>query len=353
MEQQAKKYHARDLSQFASTILQHKGMEAEKAAVVAQTLLESDLMGHPTHGLALLHPYYHAIDRGDINLKGHYEVLQDSGTSALWDGKHLPGAWLVHQAIDTALERIKTHPIVTLVIKESHHIGCLAAYPERATEKGLVMLLACSDPAYNRVAPFGGVTGAYSPNPIAGGFPTEGDPVIFDISTSATAGGVIGKALREDKKLSHPWLITQEGKISNDPETFSGDTPSNILPLGGMDTGYKGFALGIMVDALTLALGGHGRADQPKGWETSVFLQIIDPAFFGGKEGFTREMQYLKNQCLAATPIDEQNPVRMPGERALKMRAEQQKNGLILAHSICVELEKLSKKTGIPLPNVL
>ena len=347
----SQKFNAEDLLQFAYRILKQGGLDSGKAQIVAKTLLESDLMGHPTHGLALLHPYVKELESGGMNPTGEPEVIQDKASTLTWNGRHLPGAWLTHKAIDLALERIKSHPIITVVIRQSHHIGCLAAYPERATEKGLV--LACADPKYNRVAPFGGLTGVYSPNPIAAGFPTLSEPIIFDISTSATAGGVINKAYKENTHLPHPWLLDNQGNPTADPKTFFSETPSTILPLGGLDTGYKGFALGIMVDALTLALGGRGRADEPEGWESSVFLQIIDPEHFSGLDKFTRETQHLKDQCLASTTPPNHPPVRMPGDRALQLRAEQLKKGVRLDAVIVRALLALADKYQVSIPESL
>ncbi len=349
------RYRADELEQFASRLFSKAGIEEEKAQCMAKTLLESDLMGHTTHGLSLLKPYLMSIEQGHMTKQGEPEVIQDTGASITWNGRCLPGAWLTHQAIDLAFDRIKEHPVITVAIQHSHHIGCLAAYPERATEKGLMMLLSCSDPGFDRVAPFGGLTGAYSPNPIAAGIPTSGLPIIFDISTSETAAGMVNQAHKSGKPLPHPWLLDNKGQATDDPGTFyDPEVASTILPLGGLSTGYKGFALGIMVEAMTTALSGHGRADQPIiGWLSSVFLQIINPDAFAGSAAFTNQMDYLVDKCLNSAVAEGKPPVRLPGQRALRLRDQYRKEGVPLMPFIVEGLQHMGQVYKVEMPEAV
>jgi len=331
------RYNAEELIRYASTRLEEVGLGAVRSRVIAETLVEGDLMGHNTHGIKLLIPYIEQLQEGKMRTIGEPEVIYDSGSTLTWDGQYLPGPWLVHEAIDEALSRIQEQPVMTLTISKSHHIGCLAAYPQRATREGLMMLLACSDPRNRSVAPFGGVHGAYSPNPIAGGIPTNGDPVIFDLSSSETAVGRVMEARDKGIKLPYPWLHDPKGNTTNDPVTFFKDPPSTILPLGGPDTGHKGFALGLLVEALTNGLSGHGRKDEPDRWGASVFLQIIDPDAFGGKKSMLEEISCLAERCYNSPSIEEQK-VRLPGSRALNLKDEQMKNGVKIEKRVSEEI---------------
>lgn len=349
------RFKANEVLQFARQVFENAGLDAEKAQSVAATLLESDLMGHTTHGLALLKPYLISIEQGHMTKNGVPAVIKDTGASITWDGRQLPGAWLTHQAIDLAFERIQEHPVVSIAIQQSHHIGCLAAYPERATEKGLMMLLSCSDPGFNRVAPYGGTTGVYSPNPMAAGIPTSGSPIIFDISTSETAAGMVNQSHRSGERLPHPWLLDNKGQVTDDPATFyDPEVASTILPLGGLETGYKGFALGIMVEAMTTALSGHGRADAPFiGWLSSVFVQIIDPDAFAGSTAFKDQMDFLVEKCLASEVPEGKPPVRMPGQRALKLRDQYRQEGVPFRAFVAEQLRQMGKKYKVEMPIAL
>ena len=64
-----------------------------------------------------------------------------------WDGQRLPGVWLTARAIDIAVPRARQYGTATVVIRRSHHIACLGAFLTRATDQGLMILLASSDPA--------------------------------------------------------------------------------------------------------------------------------------------------------------------------------------------------------------
>ena len=108
-----KRFNAKQLHDFGMRVLTKGGLSEERASIVATTLLESDLMGHPTHGLALLAPYLTSIKNGHMTLEGEPEVLRDQGGSITWNGNLLPGTWLVHKAIDLAFERVKYHPVTT------------------------------------------------------------------------------------------------------------------------------------------------------------------------------------------------------------------------------------------------
>lgn len=343
-------YRHTDLLGFAQRLLEAAGLASDRAGVVAEVLVEGDLLGHTTHGLAQLPGYLNAIATGGMALTGEPEVVTDRGASVLWDGRRLPGPWLVVWAIELALERAAAHGTATVVIRRSHHIACLAAYLTRVTSRGMVVVLQSSDPSVASVAPFGGVKAFITPNPIAAGFPTSGEPVLMDISTSTTTNGLTGRLKGEGRTLDHPWLLDAGGQPSADPAVLFTDPPGSILPLGGTDTGHKGYALGLLVEALTAALGGFGRADASEGWGAAVFLQVIDPAAFGGLDGFLRQTSWLAETARATPPVPGAGAVRLPGARGLALRARQLADGVELYPSIMPALAPWADRLGVRPP---
>lgn len=341
------RYSAESLLRFATTLLERSGMATNLAADVAATLVEGDLLGHDTHGLALLAGYLAELERGGMARSGSHEVINQRGATALWDGKRLPGPWLVLRAMEVATRMALQHGTGTVVIRRSHHIACLAAYLRRATEQGLVMLLACSDPNSASVAPFGGTRAVFTPDPLAAGFPTAGDPVLIDISASLTSNGLTNRLQRQNRKLEHPWLIDAAGTPSRDPAVLFTSPPGTILPLGGTEAGHKGYSLALMVEMLTGGLAGFGRADPKEGWGAAVWLQMIDPYAFGGRDAFERQMQWIADACHLNAPADPDKPVRLPGEAGLARRSHQLAHGVLLNPDILAALRPWVEQSGL------
>ncbi len=344
------RYSAEQLTDFAHALLVRAGLDAPLAQDVATILVEGDLLGHDTHGLALLAPYLAEIEKGSMTRDGIFAVLNERGATALWDGRRLPGPWLVLRALDVAKHKALEHGTGTVVIRRSHHIACLAAYLRRATDEGLAMLLICSDPNAASVAPFGGTRAVFTPNPIAVGFPTAKDPVLVDISASLTTNGMTNRLHRQGRTLQHDWLIDADGKSSNDPRVLFDKPPGTILPLGGTEAGHKGFGLALLVEMLTGGLGGFGRADPKEGWGATVFVQIIDPEAFGGRAAFARQMQWIANACRDNPPAAGGPPVRMPGDNGLRKRRDQLEHGVMLNPEILPALEAWAARLGVAVP---
>jgi L-lactate dehydrogenase len=348
----ATRYPADALRGCAAAMLAAAGLPQERAAVVAEILLEADLMGHTTHGLQLLPAYLQELANGTMTATGEPAVVADHGAAVTWDGDFLPGPWLVVRALELAFARVARHRVVTVAIRRSHHIGCLAAYLTRATDRGLVIVLMGSDPSGGSVAPHGSIARRYTPNPIAAGWPTGGDPVLLDISASTTTNGMTERMYREGKgeRLGGKWLIDGRGEASDDPAVLFADPPGAILPLGGLELGHKGFALGLLVETLSAALGGHSRGEAEKRWTGDVFLQVIDPDGFAGRDAFLRATSWLAESCRTAPVKPGNPPVRLPGARGLALRAQQLRDGVALYPTIMPALAPWAERLGVAPP---
>jgi L-lactate dehydrogenase len=335
---------------FGKSLLISCGLPEESARDVAEVLLEGDLLGHTTHGFNLLPLYLKSLAEGGMEKIGEPKIISDHDSAFTWDGRYLPGPWLVRRAIALAQERLAKHPVVTIAIQQSHHIGCLQAYLKPVTDAGFLILLSCSDPANRVVAPHGGVAPRFSPNPIAVGIPTNGEPVLIDISTSATANNLCLRLAAAGEKLPGPWIVDREGNLSDDPKILR-DGNGALLSLGGLDMGYKGFALALFVEAITNALSGNGRANRTKRWGASVFLQLINPNSFGGREAFLRETSFLAQSCLDTPVPAGKPPVRLPGQGALARRAAQLAKGVELYPTIMPALAPWAETLKVKLPS--
>lgn len=333
------------LTDFAARALRAAGMPGEPANVVAGSLVEADLYGHTTHGLALLSEYVEELEAGTMTTEGKPDVLSDFGAVACWNGRRLPGIWTTVLAVEAATAKADKFGIGAVAVRKSHHIGCLATYLEKPARDGYALLVMCSDPSDAHVAPYGGLNPVFTPNPIAAGLPGDPDPVMIDISTAITSRAMCARTQAVGKRLPGPWVQDREGRASDDPACL--DDGGTILPIGGTDHGHKGFALSLLVELLTQGLSGHGRADQPSEWGASVLVLAMAPAAFASNEAFLRQARWLADTCQGAQPITATAPVRLPGTKALARRAAMLTGGLPIEPELADELNILAKRFGM------
>jgi L-lactate dehydrogenase len=342
------RYAVADLRTFAAALFRAAGLDADKPDVTAEVLVDADLMGHTTHGLALAPRYLQEIDSGSMAISGEPAIVSDRGACVCWDGRRLPGVWLTSKAMDLAVERVGQYGTVTVAIGNSHHVGCLAAFLPRATDKGFLAVVSSSDPSQRTVAPFGGRQPVFTPNPVAVGIPTAGDPLLIDTSASITTNNMGARMVREKRRFPGEWAIDAAGMPTSDPAALTAG--GSILPAGGLDHGHKGYGWALIVEALTQGLAGFGRASEPIGWGACVFVQVMDPAAFGGRDEFLRQMTWLADACRASAPRPGVDRVRVPGENALARKRKALTSGVVLYPGVIGALRPFAERLAVPLP---
>lgn len=338
-----------DLRAWAAAVLAARDVAPEIARSVAETLVEGDLLGHDTHGLFLLGPYLGKLAEGAVKGEGTPEIVSDRPGAALWDGGMILGPWLTAEAIRAASVKARETGVGAVVIRRAGHIACLAAYLEAPARDGLMVEIFSSDPDTASVAPFGGREAVFTPNPLAVGFPTEGDPVMIDISSSITTNGMSARLEAAGERFPGAWLLDADGAPTDDPSVFSRKPKGTIQLLGGVDAGHKGYGLTLAVEAATGGLAGYGRADGHEGWGATVMVRVTDPAAFGGVAAFSRQMEWIAETCRASAPIDPDRPVRLPGERGLARKRAALRDGLTLNPLVERAIQRVAAEHDAPL----
>ena len=346
---EAKRYDAQTLTTFVEQLFETAGADAEVAQVVTRVLLEGELLGHRTHGLNLVSRYIGGMQEGKVKARAQVlEQVTDSGIASVFDGHYLLGPYCVSRALECAAKGATAQGIGIAVVRRASHIGCLAAYLKHYTDQGLVAMVYSSDPSVGLVCAHGGIDPIYTPNPIAAGIPTQGEPILLDVSMSTITLGLVGQCRDAGSRLPHQVLVSNDGQLSDDPVDFFTRPQGSILPLGGQAFGHKGFALALLVEALTSGLAGHGRKDAPEQWGASATAVVIDPRFFGGLEAFTDETSFLGRLVLASRPLDPARPVRLPGQAGLALRRQALQQGVSLSPQLLADLDRLAGQLQLP-----
>jgi LDH2 family malate/lactate/ureidoglycolate dehydrogenase len=346
----SQRYTADSLRALVATMAGKAGLHADMARAMAARVVDAELLGHRTHGLLFFPAYLDRLDKGAIAKSGTYDTLSDTGSVFAWKANRLAGAWMMERATEQLLARAPRHGVVSASIANCSHIGCLQAYLIPFTSQGLLVMLAATNPGIRSVAPFGGIDPVLTTNPIAYGIPTRGAPMLIDQSTSLASNALFNGYAARGEKLPGQWLLDAQGNPTDDAGAINTKPPGTILPLGGLDFGYKGFGSGLFVEALSLALPGYGRSQQPDMFGQGVFIQVIDPAVFSGREHFLDEMDHLAASCRASRPRPGTGGVRIPGERALASMQEQATHGVKVSEEALKKLAPWLDKFGVAFP---
>ncbi len=128
-------------------------------------------------------------------------MLRETPVSALLDGGDQVGYFVAHRATTIAIEKAKQTGIAIVGARNTYYTGLFAYYMEMATREGLVAFAAGNGPAVT--APEGAIDARLGTNPISFGFPSKGDPVIWDIGTCSIMHGELFPAQWDPKLGIH------------------------------------------------------------------------------------------------------------------------------------------------------
>jgi uncharacterized oxidoreductase len=317
------------LLQIGRALFEAAGSPAEEAVLTARNLVVTSLMGGDSHGVIRIPEYLDLIERGSIIPGAAMTVSPRSeGTAVVDCGRNL-GPVGATFAIREGIARARRHKIACVITQNCPHVGRLGAYPQIAAEEGLIAIATCNSPIGGHfVLPWGGREGRLATNPIAYAVPTGGWPVIADLSTCVAPEGKI----RWHRNLALPlppgWILDADGRPSTDPNDFYGPPRGGILPLGGPN-GYKGFALGLLVEILGSALAGLSSTDPTRDGNGLCFI-VLDPSCFLPLEQFRALMDELAAYIKSSPPADGVEEVLLPGELELRTMNQRSESGIPL-----------------------
>jgi LDH2 family malate/lactate/ureidoglycolate dehydrogenase len=340
------------LAQYAQALLQSLGGPAEEASFVARLLVEADLSGHDSHGVIQIPGYLDAHAQGLIAPGAAFTRERETAATALVDGHWGFGQRLAHEAMMLAIDKARRSGVSAVGAYHCYHVGHLGAYARLVAKAGMVGIIAVNDGGGGqRVAPYGGIAGRLSTNPLAVGLPTgTAAPFILDMSTSVAAEGQVRIKRLRGELMPLGWMIDALGQTTTDPEDFSQMT-GTLLPLGG-SAGHKGYGLGLAVDVLAGILGhaGHSREQIPS-YNNGLFIIVVDIGRFLPLEVFTTKVRNFLVYVKSCPPASRGNEIVYPGERAARTRRYRRHHGITIDPETWQSLRTIARERGIQVPD--
>lgn len=343
--------HHLELESFAAQLLAAGGLATEEAALVAASLVGSNLRGHDSHGVMRIPFYLDTLAKGEVVPGAPFTSLRDSDAVLVADGHWGFGQTQTRRLLERLVPKAQHMGVAVGTLIHCGHIGRLGEYCELAAEANLVsMLMANTHGHSRRVAPPGGKAPRLGTNPLAFGIPHGKTPLILDFGTSATAEGKVRVLKIAGKQCPDGWLLDADGRPTNDPNVLYADPPGTILPMGGTQA-YKGFGLALMVEIFAGALSaGVTVRERPINQNGNcVFMQLLDPARLGGADHFAAEVCQLVDFVRSTPRIHPQQEILLPGDPERRALAHRQQHGIPLDEANWAQLVALAGRLGVPL----
>ena len=324
------------LVQLLETIFQRHGCRAEVARCLAENCAGAERDGAHSHGVFRIPGYVSTLASGWVDGQAVPVVEDVAAAFVRVDAGNGFAQPALAAARELLVSKARSAGIAVLAIRNSHHFAALWPDVEPFAEEGLVALSVVN--SMTCVVPHGADRPLFGTNPIAFAAPqAQGQPIVFDLATSAIAHGDVQIAARKGERLPPGIGVDSLGQPTQDPRAIL--EGGALLPFGG----HKGSALSMMVELLAAALTGgnfsfefdwsqHPGAQTP--W-TGQLLIVIDPNHLGGGRFAQRSGELVRQ--MQAVGLE-----RMPGDRRYRTRAKSLQEGIPLAAAELARLRALA-----------
>src|SRR6266576_1288999 len=289
------------LIDFVAEVFTRSESSPEEARRIATYLTTANLTGHDSHGVIRVPVYIRWKKMGSVVPDQTVELVVDTPSLAVVDGKFGYGQTVTPQAVRIGIEKwLSTAPY------------CV-------------------------------------------GIPRQGqDPIVLDFATSIVAEGKVLVASRGGKKLPDGALIDFDGSLSEDPAVLYGPHTAEGPRDHTQGTGairafgeHKGSGLAFICELLGGALTGTGATAPDRRFANGMFAVYVDPKVGDTANFFDGEISRYVDFIRATKPVAGVDAVLIPGDTERKMRADRTKNGVPLPDDTWAAIVSTAREVGV------
>ncbi len=339
------------LEDMCTAILRAAGASGHDARLVADHLVDNDILGHHSHGVIRLWDYIEAAHRGDLIPDAGARIVNETPTTAQVDGGWALGQVVATFATDLAIEKARTAGVSVVTVRRVKHIGRLGRYAEQVAGAGLVSMIFTNGGGHGiNQAPFRGTERRLCSNPIAMSVPSGlAGPFLLDMATSVAAEGKVRVYRARGVPTPPGWILDSDGNPSTDPEDFA--EGGALLPLGRAE-GHKGYALAFMVELLAGVMSGGGISGDPaRSFSNDSMIVVIDPELFVPMAELEERSSVLTEHLKDTRLADESQPVLYPGEPEAEARLANRGSDIELPDPVRQQLVSMLRRFSLPEPD--
>jgi delta1-piperideine-2-carboxylate reductase len=302
---------------LAEAVLRRLGYDKSDAEAAAGHLIDAELRGLGYAGFGRLVSIAEQIQKRGYSLK-KIEIVRETPVSARIDGGDHLGLVVAHRATDIAISKAVTSGIAIVGAADTWYTGMLSYYAERAAARDLAVMIASNGTP--RVAPHGGTERRYGTNPICFGFPSAGQPVVWDISTSALNHAGVMLDHRLSRQLAEGQAFTADGR----PTTNPAEAMAGAFAAWG---GHRGSGLGIVVQLLGMLAGSAMLPGELR--DFGFLILTVRPDLLTSLADFKAKVANYSDLIRATCPVEGGEKLRMPFDRSRAEREQRLAQGFI------------------------
>jgi LDH2 family malate/lactate/ureidoglycolate dehydrogenase len=325
---------------FTEAAAKAMGFSGDESSALSSALMAGSLRSHPGQGQGIqqLPKYLARVRSGVVQPSAALDVKVTGTATAIIDASRAAGSVAATRAMRVAIDLARTAGVGAVGVRDSTHLGVVSHYAMQASDQGLIGLVFTN--AGPEIAPWGGTRATVGTNPWGAAVPTsEPWPLVLDMANSTSGKGMVRWYLKAGRSIPDDWVLTPEGQRTTDPAVGL-DGP--LFPLGGP----KGYAMAVLVDALTgvlagasFGLGCFGEAHQNVGH----LVIALDIDRFVGLNTFRQRVGDLIAEIRATELMEGVERVWLPGELEWHRSQDRRANGIPIAleaHSGLLALAK-------------
>lgn len=290
-----------EVKKLMKQALELRGISYDNAEFIIDDYMESELEGHPTHGLSK----FLMIDAGLSEREGETEVIKKTTCFAKLNGHRELGHIAALKAVRMSIEMARQTGIGIVALSNISRYSRVTPYTRLIADAGLIGIVT-NNGGPSCVAPFGGRQAIFGTNPLSFGFPGKECSYVFDFATAEKVWGAVRQCIVEDKPLPANSFLDKDGNFTTDPQRAEAG-----VPFGGPKGNALCFALEVMTGAFIGARMGLEARDE---FDLGYLFTAFSPDMFTSLSCFQEEMERIANDVRTCPPRSEGQQVYVPGE---------------------------------------
>jgi LDH2 family malate/lactate/ureidoglycolate dehydrogenase len=340
-----------DLRRCLAAAFERLRLPPQDADGLGGLLVDSELRGHPDHGVAALPLLAGFYRDGRLNPRPRVRVLRETDGAILFDGDRGGGPGVPTRAMRWCVDRARERKGMAVAGIRDWQLLVAAPYARLAAEAGLIGF-ACAN-FVPLVAPPGGRTAVFGTNPFAYGIPARRHPpVVLDVATTVRSMQQVRVAAQQGTPVPEGIVLDRAGRPTTDPGALL--QGGLLTPLGHPHAPHKGFGLALFVDALAGVLSGAGFGQEVAGGAPGNLLWALDVEAFLPQEAFLARMDAQLDQIKQGERLADVDELLVPGERGQRRHLDLSARGVVpLAPASWRLLAAGCESLAVPPPAVL